>query len=191
MHTTMTKQQLILSLLKLGSEQGLSTVSFSTLAKENNLSKAALFHHFPSRQAMIEELYAYCATLARNQMATISLAGKASEVLTRAVDHWHELFSRTPMRYFYRIIHSEAMIDDKARSIQRTLDEMLLGQSSIVLESLAETGRLQIEDLDLAVQCLHAVVQQFLQRALMDDQDDLEWEQERFIQRFCSLYGGQ
>jgi hypothetical protein len=52
MHTTSTKQNLILSLLKLGSEQGLQAISLSTLAKENKISKAALYHHFASREAM-------------------------------------------------------------------------------------------------------------------------------------------
>jgi len=191
MHTTQTKQNLILSLLKLGSEQGLEAISLAALAKENNISKAAIFHHFANREAMIEELFAYCNTLAYQQMATISLAGKSSEVLRRAVEHWHELYATDPMRYFYRIIQSEALTHQAAKAIQKTLDEMLQGQSGVLLESLSESGRLVIEDLDLAILSFSCVVQQFLRRVLLDDQEDLEWEEERFIQSFCALYKGQ
>jgi AcrR family transcriptional regulator len=191
MHTTQTKQNIILSLLKLGSEQGLQAISLSTLAKENKISKAAMYHHFASREAMIEELFSYCNTLAYQQMATISLSGSPAEVLSRAMDHWHDLYANAPMRYFYRIIQTEALTHQAAKAIQTTLDEMLQGQSRILLESLSESSRLVIEDLDLAVLTFSSVVQQFLRRILLDETEDLEWEEERFIQNFCTLYQGR
>lgn len=139
---------------------------------------------------MIEELFSYCNTLAYQQMVTISLSGKASEVLKRAMEHWHELYAADPMRQFYRIIQTEALTHEAAKKIQATLDEMLHGQSGVLLESLSESGRLVIEDLDLAILSFSCVVQQFLRRVLLDDQQDLEWEEERFIQSFCILYQG-
>jgi len=188
MHTTKTKQQLILSLLELGSEKGLLAVSLSSLAKHNNISKAAIFHHFQSREALIAELFSYCNTLAYKQKRSISLEGSANEVLSRAMAHWHHLYEDEVMRSFYRIIESEALTHGEAASIKRTLDEMLIGQSSILLESLSNSGRLDIEDLDLAIQSFSSVVQRFLYRILLDDDPDIEWEEERFINRFCSLY---
>lgn len=188
MHTTTMKQQLILSLLDLGSQQGLEAVSLSVLAKHNNISKAAIFHHFQSREALIAELFSYCNTLAYKQKRSISLEGSANEVLSRAMAHWHQLYEDEVMRSFYRIIESEALTHGEAASIKRTLDEMLIGQSSILLESLSNSGRLDIEDLDLAIQSFSSVVQRFLYRILLDDDPDIEWEEERFINRFCSLY---
>ncbi len=102
--------------------------------------------------------------------------------------HWHQLYEDEVMRSFYRIIESEALTHGEAASIKRTLDEMLIGQSSILLESLSNSGRLDIEDLDLAIQSFSSVVQRFLYRILLDDDPDIEWEEERFINRFCSLY---
>lgn len=140
---------------------------------------------------MIEELFSYCNTLAYQQMAIISLSGRATEVLSRAMNHWHELYANAPMRYFYRIIQTEALTHQAARAIQTTLDEMLQGQSRILLESLSESSRLVIDDLDLAVLTFRSVVQQFLRRILLDESEDLEWEEERFIQNFCTLYQGR
>ena len=190
MHTTLTKQNLILSLLKLGSEKGLDAISLSVLAKENSISKAAIFHHFASRDELIEALFAHCNTLAYQQMATISLQGKASEVLMRAMDHWHAVYEGEPMRYFYRIIESEAFTHPAARRIKATLDEMLACQSGVLLESLNESGRLTIDDLDLARLSFSCIVQHFLRRVLLDEEEDLEWEEERFVSRFCTLYQG-
>jgi hypothetical protein len=68
---------------------------------------------------------------------------------------------------------------------------MLQGQSRILLESLSESSRLVIDDLDLAVLTFRSVVQQFLRRILLDESEDLEWEEERFIQNFCTLYQGR
>ncbi|MGE4453388.1 MAG: TetR/AcrR family transcriptional regulator [Sphaerochaeta sp.] len=182
------KQQLILSLLELGSKQGLDTVSLSLLAKHNGISKAAIFHHFQNRDALVSELFSYCNTLAYKQKGTISLEGSAHEVLTRAMQHWHQMYEEDVMHSFYRIIDSEALTHPQASSIKRTLHEMLRGQSSILIESLNNSGRLNIEDLDLAIQSFSCVVQQFLSRILLDDGEDIEWEEERFINRFCSLY---
>ncbi|MGH0052321.1 MAG: TetR/AcrR family transcriptional regulator [Sphaerochaetaceae bacterium] len=182
------KQQLILSFLELGSQQGLDSVSLSLLAKHNHISKAAIFHHFPNRAALIEELFTYCNTLAYRQRGIISLEGTAIEVLSRAMAHWHHLYEDEVMRPFYRIIESEALIHEAAANIKRTLDEMLIGQSSILLESLDNSGRLDIMDLDLAIQSFSNTVQRFLYRILLDDDSDIEWEEERFISRFCSLY---
>ncbi len=188
MHTTTMKQQLILSLLDLGSQQGLQAVSLSLLAKQNSISKAAIFHHFPNRNALVSELFSYCNTLAYKQRGTISLEGSAYEVLSRAMDHWHHMYEDEVMRSFYRIIESEALTHKEAAGIKRTLDEMLIGQSSILLENLNNSERLDIKDLDLAIQSFSSVVQRFLYRILLDDDLDIEWEEERFINRFCSLY---
>jgi hypothetical protein len=92
------------------------------------------------------------------------------------------------MRYFYRIIESEAFTHPEARRIKTTLDEMLAGQSGVLLESLNESGRLVIEDLDLARLSFSCIVQHFLRRVLLDEEEDLEWEEERFVNRFCTLY---
>jgi len=188
MHTTDMKQQLIKSLLELGSEQGLDTISLSMLAKENNISKAAIFHHFPSREALVQEMFVYCRTLAYRHKATINLAGSAQDVLMRAMEHWHTMYDEEVMRSFYRIIEAEALTHVQAAQIKRTLDEMLIAQSSVLLESLSDSGRLDIEDLDLAIQSFSSVVQRFLYRILLDDETDVSWEETRFIDRFCSLY---
>jgi AcrR family transcriptional regulator len=167
----------------------LEAISLSTLAKENNISKAAIFHHFASREAMIGNCSTIANTLAYQQMATISLTGKPSEVLRRAMDHWHDLYANAPMRHSTASSNrgtdapgGESNTNDLGRDASRP--------SGILLESLSESSRLIIEDLDLAVLTFSSVVQQFLRRVLLDETEGVEWEEERFIQSFCALYQG-
>ncbi|MFA5448504.1 MAG: TetR/AcrR family transcriptional regulator [Sphaerochaeta sp.] len=184
----MTKERIIKTLLTMASEKGLGAVSLSQLAKACDITKAALYHHFPSRDALVGELFSYCKGLAQKQMGTIELGGSALEVLSDAMDHWHELYSEEPMRSFYRIIESEALFNKDAHTIRTSLSEMLTAQSTVLLETLSLTGRLAIGDLDLAVQTFSATVHRLLQRLLSEDEASIAWEEEQFIERFVRLY---
>lgn len=188
MHTTSTKQKLILSLLELGAKNGIDNVSIAQLAEANGISKASVFHHFASRQEMVSSLFAYCAKLAYEQQITIPLNGAATDVLFRAMDHWHEVYTTEPLSWFYSIIEAEKLTHSEASAIASTLSEMFDGQSRILIEALAETGRLDVEDLDLAVEMFSSTVQNLLTKVLIGKDEDLPWREEKFITGFCALY---
>ncbi|WP_320127925.1 TetR/AcrR family transcriptional regulator [uncultured Sphaerochaeta sp.] len=188
MHTTEMKKQLTVSLLKMASEKGLDTVSLSNLAKENKITKASIFHHFANREALVSHLFDYCSKLAYTQQVTIPLGGTAEEVLLRAMDHWHEMYTTEPLCWFYRIVESEKLTHSEAGAISKTLGEMVDGQSRILLETLSDSRRLAIEELDLAVLTFSSTVQNFLSKAMVGNDPDIPWQEERFIARFCKLY---
>ena len=181
------KEQLILSMLTLASEQGLGNVSLSRLASENGISKATIFHHFAGRADLIEEMFAYCRRLAIKRMGTIDLEGTAEEVLLRALDHWSELYETEPLYSFYRIVEQESWTDEHARTIKQTLDEMLIAQSSVLIEHLDERGKMRIDDLELAIETFSATIARHLIRTLLTD-EDIRYQAERFIRRFCAHY---
>lgn len=184
----MTRERIITTLLRLASERGLANVSLSRLAAECSLTKAALFHHFESRDALIAELFSYATALAQKQMATIPFTGRAIDVLSAVMDHWHELYAKEPLRSFYRIVEAEALFQSEAMRIKRSLSEMIKAQSRAVLESLSSTGRLAIGDLDYAILSFSTVAEHFLRRLLSEDEDDIAWEEEAFIASFSKLY---
>lgn len=181
------KEQLILSMLTLASEQGLGNVSLSRLASENGISKATIFHHFAGRADLIEEMFAYCHRLAIKRMGTIDLEGSAEEVLLRALAHWSELYETEPLSSFYRIVGQEAWTNGQARTIKQTLDEMLVAQSSVLIEHLEERGKLTIDDLELAIETFSATIARHLVRTLLTD-EEIRYQAERFIRRFCAHY---
>ena len=175
-------------MLELGSSAGLSSVSLSTLAKEQGISKAAIFHHFKSREALVDELFTYCRSLSYSLVTKISLEGEAIEVLSRATNHWLDVYEQPQMRDFYRIIEMEAPMHSKAATLKKTLDEMIQGQSFVLLETLSASNRLHIEDLDFAVTTFSSVLQRFLSLTLLENQDDSEWKIQRFLTQFCTFY---
>lgn len=189
-----TREMLILLTLRLAATKGLDNTSLSDIAQSAGLRKASLYYHFPSREAMIEQIFSYCSDLASRQGIVISFSGSAEEVLSKAMEHWHKLYTTPPLSYFYRIVESQKLILPLAARTSRTFIQMMHGQSEILLETLAETGRLDIEELDLAVMMFSSTVQSFLVRSMIsemeevDEDEDLEWQEERFIRRFCELY---
>lgn len=186
-----TKQKLLLSFLELGSQLGIDNVSIAMLAKKNDIAKASVFHHFSSRKEMLSSLFSYCRDLASSHQITLSFSGTASDVLYRAMDHWHNLYTTEPLSWFYRIIEAEKLTYAEASAIARTLSEMFDAQSRVLIEELAETGRLEVEDLDLAIEMFSSTVQNLLSKTLLGLERDLAWREDKFIQSFCALYKGQ
>lgn len=191
-----TREHLILLALELAARKGMDNTSLSDIAQAAGIRKASLYHHFPSREVMIEQMFAYCSELASRQGIVISFNGKADEVLSRAMEHWHRLYTTPPLSYFYRIVESQKLILPLAARTSRVFMQMLQGQSEILLETLSETNRLDIEELDLAVAMFSSTAQGFLTRSMisemeeMEEDEDLEWQEERFVRRFCELYRG-
>ncbi len=184
----MTKERILTTLLSLASTHGLSNVSLSRLADECSITKAALFHHFESRRQLISELYRHGSALAQAQMATIELQGSAVDVLSSAMDHWHELYAEEPLRSFYRIVESEALYCEEARRIKHSHGEMIKAQSRAILERLSSTGRLAIGDLDLASLTFSTAAHHYLQRLLSEEEGAVAWEEDQFVSAFVRLY---
>ncbi len=184
----MTKERILSTLLSLAAQHGLANVSLSRLANELSITKAALFHHFASRRALIDELYRYASARAQSQMVTIELQGSAKDVLIAAMDHWHELYAEEPMRSFYRVVEGEALYDEEAMRIKHSHGEMIKAQSRAILERLSSTGRLAIGDLELASLTFSATVQHFLMRLLSEEETVVAWEEDQFVAAFVRLY---
>ncbi len=184
----MTKERILNTLLTLASAHGLGNVSLSRLSQECSITKAALFHHFESRDQLIAELYRHGSALAQARMATIVLQGSAVDVLSSAMDHWHELYAEEPLRSFYRIVEGEALYDEQAMRIRHSHGEMIKAQSRAILERLSSTGRLAIGDLDLASLTFSTTAQHYLQRLLSEEEGAVAWEEDQFVAAFVRLY---
>ncbi|MFA7119645.1 MAG: TetR family transcriptional regulator [Sphaerochaetaceae bacterium] len=186
MHTTATKQRLIQSFLKLASKEGVGNISLSRLANENNITKATIFCHFSSRDELIKNMYAYCDTIRTQQ--EISLEGDARAVLDRLVRHWIEFYTIAPVSYFYRIVSEQQYTDNLAKEKSHALWSMFYGQSQVVLETLADSHRLEIEELDLATIMFSSTIKHFIDEEILTGSDEDDWQIDRFLSKFCTLF---
>jgi hypothetical protein len=79
-------------------------------------------------------------------------------------------------------------IDTRAMNISQSLEAMISSQSQIVIEQLNETNRLNINELDFAIESFSTTIIKYIQREMLGDNDDFWWQEERFINRFYNQY---
>lgn len=187
MNKNNTADLLLTSLITLASKQGLDNVSLSTLATSLNISKSTIFSHYKNKDELVNKMYIKGQSLTQNMGMDFSFKGNAKDVLTRAVDYWHEVYSS--ISEFYIIVEMQKYIDKRASSISASLETMIKAQAQIIIEILNDTDRLNIEDIDLAIECFATTITKYIQRELINkDDDSIWWQEERFINRFYSLY---
>lgn len=186
MHVTDTKQKLLSTMLLLASRDGLDSVSLSTLAKETGITKASIFSHFSSREELVDEMFRYGDAIGKNE--EISFEGDAETVLSRAVRHWLSYFTTEPMSDFYRIICQAKYTNEEARKRAISIDNMFHAQTQAVLETLSESGKLSIPEIDLATLLFSQAVKHFIDDEVLTGDTEEDWMIDRLIRKFCVLF---
>ena len=187
MNKNNTSELLLTSLISLASKKGLDNVSLSTLASSLNISKSTIFSHYKNKEELVDKMYLKGKSLTENMGMDFSFKGSAKDVLTRAVDYWHEVYSS--ISEFYIIVEMQKYIDSRAAKISASLETMIKAQTQIIIEMLNESHRLDIDDIDLAIECFATTITKYIQREMViGDDDSIWWQEERFINRFYELY---
>lgn len=181
-----TSEKLLTSLITLGAEKGLDNISLSMLAKDLNISKSTIFSHYKNKDELVDSMYKKGRSITSKLGMDFSFKGNALDVLTRAVDYWHEVYSS--ISDFHRIVEMQKYIDKRAMNISHSLEYMISSQSQIVIEQLNETNRLDIEELDFAIESFSTTITKYIQKEMLDNNDDFWWQEERFINRFYNQY---
>jgi AcrR family transcriptional regulator len=186
MNTNNTSEKLLTKLIEIGSAKGLDNISLSMLAKELKISKSTIFSHYKDKEELIDCMYKKGKSITAGLGMDFSFKGNAKEVLTRAVDYWHEVYSS--ISDFHRIVEMQKYIDTRAMNISQSLEAMISSQSQIVIEQLNETNRLNINELDFAIESFSTTIIKYIQKEMLGDGDDFWWQEERFINRFYNQY---
>ncbi|MGD6730130.1 MAG: TetR/AcrR family transcriptional regulator [Pleomorphochaeta sp.] len=188
MNNNKTALNILKTMIREGSIYGLDNVSLSTIAKKLNIAKSSIFSHYKNKEKIIDEMYIYGQKLSSKNRVTFSFDGDSYDVLIKVVDHWHSIYSNKTLFDFYRIVEMQKFIDNRAKEISIAIDAMIISQTSIVLEILNETNRLNIEELDLAIESFASTFIKYLKNELFLENGDLIWEEERYVARFVKLY---
>jgi AcrR family transcriptional regulator len=188
MNKNKTAINLLKALIKEGAKMGLDNVSLSSLATKVDIAKSSIFSHFKNKNDMINEMYVYGKKLSKKNKVTFSFEGDSNEVLIKVVDHWHSIYINRVLFDFYRIVEMQKFTDDRAKEISMAIDAMIISQTRIVLEILNESGRLDIEELDLAIESFASTFIKYLKNELFLENGDLIWEEERYVNRFVKQY---
>lgn len=186
MKTNDTKNKLLTTLIKMGAKKGLDNISLSMLAKELNISKSTIFSHYKNKNELVNCMYIKGRSISSKLGMNFTFEGDSKEILTRAVDYWHKVYSS--ISDFHRIVEMQKYVDNRALEISHSLESMITSQSQIILEQLNETNKLDIEELDYAIESFSTTIIKYIQKELLMEKDDFWWQEERFINRFYNQY---
>jgi AcrR family transcriptional regulator len=132
------------------------------LAKELGISKSTIFSHYKNKDELVDCMYKKGKSITAELGMDFSFKGNAKVVLTRAVDYWHEVYSS--ISDFHRIVEMQKYIDKRAMNVSQSLEAMITSQSQIVIEQLNETNRLNIIELDFAIESFSTTIIKYIQK---------------------------
>lgn len=186
-----TALNILKTVIKQGSKKGLDNVSLSLIATKLDIAKSSLFSHYKNKDEIINEMYIYGKKLSSKNKANFSFKGNSYDVLINVVDHWHSIYRNKTLFDFYRIVEMQKFIDKRAKEISTSVDSMIFSQTRVVLEVLNETNRLDIDELDLAIESFASTFIKYLKNELFLINGNLIWEEERYVSRFVKHYKGE
>lgn len=146
-----TKENIILALLDLGQENGLSNVSLSDIAKVLGIRKASLYSHFESSQAMIEAMLSYCQDLLRKKSFVVDFKAKdAQSLLVSLANSFIDTFLEKPLSSYLCIVEQQRLFSSLFHEHYRNLMSMFNARLRVALEYCIQRSWLEIPDTDLA-----------------------------------------
>ena len=128
-----TKESILVATLELASQKGLGAVSLSQIAKKVGIQKASLYSHFSSKDEIIDSLYKYLRTKAKNRQnigevdyGALVKGKTAVEVLRYALESYRKMNEDPDMMQFYRFIVSERPFEEEAAKIMVAETEKMI-----------------------------------------------------------------
>lgn len=151
-----TRRELVATARRLFAEMGYDATSVETVLEETGTSRGALYHHFPSKQALFEAvLLAVEADVMRAVASAASDAGDPVESLRAGCSAWLRL-ARDPEVQRIELIDAPAVVGWER---WRELGEgHALGLLKATLRQVAESGRLPPASVDMLAPMLLAAV---------------------------------
>lgn len=192
---TGTKEEIILSLLSLAEEKGLSNVSMADIAMAVGLRKASLYSHFESYQAMLDATITYCQDALQKKTFIVNFKSKdAQSLLVSLVESFLDTFAEAPLSSYLSIIQQQRMFDETFDKLYRNLLFMVTARIRVALEYCVQRSWLDISDTDIASDYFASAVMQCLCDVILQDrknpsQNRTDWELDRLVQGLLTLFG--
>lgn len=195
------KEEIILTALKIASQNGLSGVSMSRIAEKLGIKKPSLYNHFKSKEEIISAMYQYLRDRSKEKLSLAEvdygelIKGKsAEEVLKQAVSNYEKICGENEMFAFYKIIYSQRAVDPIAAKILADETRRMTAATKNLFYALQVHKKLCIDDIDMAAvsfaMTVHAIMDYQLDCLCSGDtiQKDIL---QNYIKWFCKQYGGK
>lgn len=195
------KEEIILTALKLASQDGLGSVSMSRIAEKIGIRKPSLYNHFKSKEEIISAMYKYLRDKSKEQLSLADIdygefiKGKSlEEVLFQSVSNYRSISAEDKMFAFYKVIYSERAINPTAAKIMAEETKRMILATKNLFYTLQVHKKICVDDIDIAAVSFAMTV-----HAIMDFQLDCLCAGEvppkdmiqNYIKWFCGQYGGK
>jgi len=151
---TNTKEKILKAAARMFSERGYDKVTTREIAKDAGINPASIYHHFPSKEDILDSLYALYSLKRREEypdMGELMLLAETEpphEVLIRSIFS----YSDENVEMLDQVLITAARglgIDQKSeRFIRENIFESVVGALKPLLERLIELGRVEPLDVD-------------------------------------------
>ena len=117
------------------SSEGIDALTMSSLAKQEGLSKATLYHYFTSK----EEMMALGHRRLMKKGFPLDLRGKPDEILRKAAQGWEEIFQEEDNWKFLRVVFALHFTNRDAYDEYRSLSLMLSSHATVIVSAFPIT----------------------------------------------------
>jgi AcrR family transcriptional regulator len=179
-----TRTALIDAAIERFAAEGLSA-SFDAVGREVGVTKGALYHHFGSKEGLVEAVYREAIGRHAERVVAASAAGTGRDRLLALVDASARLYtSRTPFYRVLSMLHLSAALDrpalaEIARRVQRTQRDFMIDLARQGQRDGSIRPELDAEALGLTI---NAALAGFLTQQLEPPS-----QQRRWVAKFRSL----
>ena len=186
-----TKERIILATLDLAAEHGLKSLSMSQIAEAVGIKKPSLYNHFDSKETLISEMYQYLREQSKTNQSLPApdISADVSEILSRYVTSYRRMVSDEAMLKFYKVVYAERTTNPAAAQILIEETNKMVAATKMLLQYLAEQGKLAITDLDSAAisfsMTIHSLIDYEFDCAQADEQFDAS-QIDNYIKWFCA-----
>ena len=166
------REEILMTALSLAAEKGLGNVSMQMIAEKVGIRKPSLYHHFASKEELLEALYAYLRERAKAQTHTempdyaVLFAGKTAREVLRTVAHgYRTMNSGAEIRAFYKVIFSERCYHSMAAKIIAEETQRMIRATAQLFYAMEVHHLLHFRDADMSAVSFALTLHGLMERA--------------------------
>lgn len=135
------KELIIKSAMCIFVKNGFHGTSTSAIAKECKIAKGTLFHHFSTKEDLVNEIYAYCKASLEKDYAlnfenNMTIKSKAKLIFFNCLDWSNKNPEMHKYLKLYQITYyvSDSLIDSYNKTFSKFYETLILGQKQDILK---------------------------------------------------------
>lgn len=150
-----TKQRIMESYLETGAFEGFDNVSLSTVASKSGITKATVFSHFESFQALKQAALEFCISSIKADSFSVNFKARdLQDLFTGLINSITDTFTAFPLYAYLSFLEQKKLTDGTAKALDGSLNSMLRARILVALDFTVQRGWLSINDTDACADIL-------------------------------------